>query len=145
MKRAGFTLVEVLCVIAIFAIIVLALAPVVQITKDRAHKINCANNLRILSLALHGYAADHNGSFPKTLHELYPGYVKDQAVFNCPASKHAGTPEDPDYAYVDGLTEEVSAWETVLYDLDGNHNGHRKNVLRLNGSVEWVQAEGKPK
>jgi type II secretory pathway pseudopilin PulG len=145
MDRRAVTLIELAIVIGIFVVMVTILAPVVQSVQDRAHKINCANKLRLISLALHTYAADHNEAFPQTLGDLYPGYIKEQGTFNCPASKASGVPERPDYAYVPGLTESSSLTEAIVYDLDNSHRYHRKNVLRVNGTIEWVKAEGKPR
>ena len=143
--RQAFTLIELLFVIGIFLLMVTVLAPVVQSVQERSHKINCANKLRLISLALHSYAADHNEAFPQTLGELYPNYIKDQAAFDCPASKVVGMPDKPDYSYVTGLTEQSPPTEVIVYDLDNNHRYHRKNLLRVSGAVEWVKAEGKPR
>lgn len=143
--RRAFTLIELLFVIGIFLVMVTILAPMVRIIKERAHKINCANKLRTISLALHSYAADHDEMFPKKLGELYPGYIQEQSAFDCPASSAAGTPDVPDYTYVAGLTEQSSPTEVIVYDLEASHHQGRKNVLRVNGAVEWVKAEGKPR
>ncbi|MDD5423523.1 MAG: type II secretion system protein, partial [Candidatus Omnitrophica bacterium] len=105
MKNRAFTLMELLVVVAICMATLIVLTPFVQIAKARARKINCANNLRHISLGLHSYAADHNGAFPQTLGELYPNYVEDQKSFDCPASKSVGSPAGPDYIYVQSLTE----------------------------------------
>jgi len=138
MKRTGFTLMELLLVICIFALTVVVLAPVVRLTKERAHRINCANNLRLLSLGLHMYAADHRDEFPPDLGELYPGYVKSDKTFICPAGRAGGTPENLGYIYVAGLKESSPQDEVIVRDGDGNHGGRGGNVLRVGGSVEWL-------
>jgi len=137
-RNAGFTLVEFGMVITVFFLMIAFLMPVVGMLKGRAHRINCGNNLMLISLALHSYAADHNDTFPNSLGELYPVYIKDRKIFDCPAAKSPGTPEMPDYGYVTGLTE-ASPEETVIAtDLPGNHGRRGKNILRIDGSVEWV-------
>ena len=49
----GFTLVEVLVVIAIIGILVGLLIPAVQAAREAARRMACANNVKQLSLALH--------------------------------------------------------------------------------------------
>ncbi|MEI8020689.1 MAG: DUF1559 domain-containing protein [Schlesneria sp.] len=65
--RKGFTLIELMVVIAVIAVLVALILPTIQQARDTARRTQCKNNLRQIGLALQNYC-DIYGRFP-------PGYV----------------------------------------------------------------------
>ncbi|MBM3834274.1 MAG: DUF1559 domain-containing protein [Verrucomicrobia bacterium] len=65
--RGGFTLIEVLVVIAVIGVLAGILLPVLAKARAKAYGTLCLNNHKQLGLALEMYAGDHNDGLPYNL------------------------------------------------------------------------------
>src|SRR5262249_38110433 len=63
-REKGFSLIELLCVIAIIGLLAAMLLPTVSKTKGKAQRLECMNNLKQIGVAFHTFMHDHNGRFP---------------------------------------------------------------------------------
>jgi heavy metal sensor kinase len=68
--RSGFTLVELLIVMAVMAVVAGLLMPVFGRARETARQTTCASHLRQIGMALRLYVDDHDGRYPVTPTEV---------------------------------------------------------------------------
>lgn len=83
-KKRGFTLIELMIVIAIIAILAAILIPNLVRARSRSQLTGCQTNLRNIGTALEMYNVDWSGRYPSATSFLTPNYMK--SLPRCPVA-----------------------------------------------------------
>lgn len=98
MKRRGFTLLELLAVMALVGVLSALVVPLTQRLLHQSRASSCVNHLRQLGVGLNAYLADHNNVLPvlesgrgsvddevDVIDNVLDEYVQSREVFCCKA------------------------------------------------------------
>ena len=96
--RSGFTLTEVLVVLAIIAALAGISYPLIRAGIKNSHRAGCLSNLQQIGVGLQSYLQDHNQRMPEleagrksrsedvlVLEVILEPYLQSEEVFHCPA------------------------------------------------------------
>ncbi|WFB35985.1 type II secretion system protein [Kiritimatiellota bacterium B12222] len=114
----GFTLIEMLVVIAIIALLTSLLSISVRSVLDKANTTKCMSNMRQIHVGILGYANDHNGSLP---------------------DNYGSNPGNPDIPNADGKSwpDRIAPYIDDKYDSAGNYISGSSPVFSCPARAVW--------
>jgi len=78
-RKKGFTLVEVIIVVAIISILASIIIPKFSASRTKTKLVACKRNLQAIAVAMEMYATENNGTYyPST---AYPGFYVNDTCF----------------------------------------------------------------
>ena len=144
MRSRGFTLLELMIVIAVIAILAAILIPNFMHARAQAQTVSCEGNLRNIATALEEYATDHSGQYPAASAPV------DPALFGGAGNVYmAQTPVDPaggSYFYVtpgNGVCQASDAYK--IRDGDNHEADTLGSLPDFNGvttGIRYCQSSG---
>lgn len=147
-RGRGFTLLELLIVIAVLGLLAAMLFPAFAMAVETANRTACARNLQQLGLALRLYANRNQGRFPLEdlcgnpqrvlVTTLVPHYLDTMDVFYCPSAEAMeGYAQSPEYggpggdSIVDTAENRGRCWISYKYFCVARRDTRMPLPLRL--------------
>ncbi len=149
----GFSLIELLMVIAIIAILAALLLPVLSNAKARAKRTVCLSNLKQINLGIHLYAAENGDTAPNagvatyiTFKEIVRSYVglhgpasPQDTIFACPADtfyydENSGT-------YMPQGHHELAVFDYSSYEFNGLNLVTNYSNFAYNGALPGIAGQ----
>lgn len=118
LRDAGFTMIELIAVMAIITLLVGFILPAIFRARESGKRTHCISNLRQMGQALQIYYTDGNYRYPicdgipsvpgaPQFFEVLEPYLKNQNIFHCPADRVYFKSEGSSYT-----------WNTFLNNAD---------------------------
>lgn len=168
-RQWGFTLLELLVVIAVIGILAALLFPALMRAKERANRTACGNNLRQIHGCIVMHGMDNDESYPSNLVSLAK-VLEEPELLKCRSDRVRQVAENWEaiddttadrYCSYNLMTQDAqgvplggsSPASTILLcdkngasgsitadGFGGNHNGEGGNVAFNGGAVRWIES-----
>ena len=139
---SGFTLIEMLVVIAIIGFLAGIILPAVHKAREKARQADCSNNLRQFSIAITCYRDDHDGEFPDWLSNLYPDYIKATDLYTCISDPYNGAEgsKPPDADTEADMSYQFTETDDNDFCTQAEPNGRNADIHRCSYMYEFSSA-----
>jgi len=154
MRSAGFTIVELLVVLAVIVLLAALAVPAFRSVIDRGRSAACLQNLRAIGAGLQGYLGEHSLIMPQlatgrasrdedipVMDTVLAAYVDSATAFHCPADRKLFTATGNSYFWNSALSGQSAANLNFLLFVEDRsripvvsdkEGWHRKSGVRVN-------------